>query len=639
MKENESPLNSSEIKRRSQRIFENLLLSSWIFRSQEDQEDYGVDGEIEVTTKQDKATGFIFKVQLKGTSVAEYDENGQLVFSKASVGRFSYYVDKLHIPFVFVVCDIKSECCYWIPVQGNRTIENALKAAVAKNQTHFTIKLPRKKLLERSDECAEEVMEAVEMASNTITLRRLQQVSAESVRGNILGGADGPEEEQRYRLFAGVAATQVIRDMLKAEDFERAAKKARSILDSETEVPAFRILSGVNLAQAYGVIIARNKPANAAFETAKVKYGVALKMREVSFIQGCDSRIRKYVSFFARSARMNINARVAMALSVSERTQEQQGETLAGPLTKIQRISLSNRVSHDFLRLQKAMIDLAEKGLFSVMPYAWVEWVEGIAPFVHSLWVLDRSDMANAYIRSVGEIMPFCIDIVRHWVEGEDIRDILFSIGIRYISLANASDSQSMVGLLDEFLAALMGDPVFDCVDEVKQDLRKQVAHITESSGSERLSMEDLRKYYAAQAAALGVDLDDPDDRIAEVVRIGLEDLDPTRVARTCRDIHVFPTSRGMPAEMLGLPTAGSKRIVCLKHGHALDGLKLDTVYEMFSKRFPWDGNKICCVDCPDKAPHPEGWTWSYEWDAQQAKKYKELIEAKKQTSESEGAS
>ena len=163
-------------------------------------------------------------------------------------------------------------------------------------------------------------------------------------------------------------------------------------------------------------------------------------------------------------------------------------------------------------------------------------------------------------------------------------------------------------------------------VGAVLSALRKLVEEIQASSRAQgKPSMDQLRAYYAQQAAALGVDLNDPDDEIAEVVRIGLEDLDPTRVAKNCQHIHVMTTSYGMPAEMLGLLTAGSKRIVCLKHGHSVEAMSLDGAYETFSEVAPWDKDQICCENCPDKAPHPDGWEWSKEWQDRQAENYARL--------------
>src|ERR1700730_8069559 len=154
-------MTNKEINRESSRIFEGLLLPNWALRSQEDQEDYGVDGEIEITTQEDKATGLIFKVQLKGTDSATYDNAGRLVFSHASVERFSYYVSQLKIPLVLIVCDVATKQCYWIQIQGNREVEASLNVAKASQQQTFTVKLPVSHKLQKTQESASEVLEAV----------------------------------------------------------------------------------------------------------------------------------------------------------------------------------------------------------------------------------------------------------------------------------------------------------------------------------------------------------------------------------------------------------------------------------------------------------------------------------------------
>jgi hypothetical protein len=167
----------------------------------------------------------------------------------------------------------------------------------------------------------------------------------------------------------------------------------------------------------------------------------------------------------------------------------------------------------------------------------------------------------------------------------------------------------------------------------VKDVLGKQVAAITGSSTENgKPTMDQLRRYFADQAAELGINLSDPNDRIAEAVRIGLEDLDPTRVVKNCRHIHVMMTSAGIPAEMLDLPTAGFKRIVCLKHGHGAGALSLDGAYETFSRVAPWAKDQICCENCPDKAPQPDGWEFSQEWQKHQATIYARM---RPETSES----
>ena len=204
-----------------------------------------------------------------------------------------------------------------------------------------------------------------------------------------------------------------------------------------------------------------------------------------------------------------------------------------------------------------------------------------------------------------------CIAVVRSFDDTEDVREALKNIGIRFLGLGSSSEVKGMRGLLADFEKILAGDPPLACAQDILVELRKFVDEIeNEIAVEKKPSLAELRHFFAQRAAELGIDLDDATDRIAEVIRVGLDDLDPTRIVKNCKHIHVVITSYGMPAEILGLHTAGSKRIICLKHGHSMEGLKLDSVYEYFSKVFPWDKSPIRCENCPDK--------WSSEWQESQ---------------------
>lgn len=90
-------INAKEIGRRAGRAFEFCLPDNWLFRSQEDQEDYGIDGEIEITTPQDKATGFIFKAKIKGQAAVSFIEEGKKASFSLSLERLQYYISNVEI--------------------------------------------------------------------------------------------------------------------------------------------------------------------------------------------------------------------------------------------------------------------------------------------------------------------------------------------------------------------------------------------------------------------------------------------------------------------------------------------------------------------------------------------------------------
>ena len=66
-----------QIGRLAGRRFEATLPEDWIYRSQEDQEDVGIDGEVELEADDGTGSGFIFKVQIKGVAGSGADRRGQ----------------------------------------------------------------------------------------------------------------------------------------------------------------------------------------------------------------------------------------------------------------------------------------------------------------------------------------------------------------------------------------------------------------------------------------------------------------------------------------------------------------------------------------------------------------------------------
>ena len=124
-----------EIGRAAGRIFEKSVPPNCAIRSQEDQEDYGIDYELELTDSNDQATGLIFKVQQKGVETASLGGDGKWVsFSTLTVEKMAYYLNKVRIPVIFVVVDVATESVWWTRLQGNADVEKAYREAVADEQ-------------------------------------------------------------------------------------------------------------------------------------------------------------------------------------------------------------------------------------------------------------------------------------------------------------------------------------------------------------------------------------------------------------------------------------------------------------------------------------------------------------------------
>src|SRR4051812_29450265 len=106
-----APMTPKEINRAAGRIFTSFIPPRWALRPQEDQEDYGIDYEVELTTPEDKPTGFIFKVQQKGTASLETRDDA-VAFPGLPTEK-AYYLEHVAIPVVFVVVDVVQKQAYW----------------------------------------------------------------------------------------------------------------------------------------------------------------------------------------------------------------------------------------------------------------------------------------------------------------------------------------------------------------------------------------------------------------------------------------------------------------------------------------------------------------------------------------------
>ena len=126
--------------------------------------------------------------------------------------------------------------------------------------------------------------------------------------------------------------------------------------------------------------------------------------------------------------------------------------------------------------------------------------------------------------------------------------------------------------------------------------------------------MTTEKQIYENMAVGAGINLDDPDDPIARLVRIGIGDLDPSRVLSHCE--HFFLTLQPHPVvfDMVKLPTAGKKVLHCTKHGYAVSDEALDEVYALFNENF--------CSGCPDRSPRAADWRWSEDWQQQENEKH-----------------
>lgn len=362
-------------------------------------------------------------------------------------------------------------------MQGEPEIENALKIAADKKQGTFTVQLGPARLFEKTEPCAARVIEAVGAASDTIALRSVKELSAEVVSKHLAGDpdADAAAAEKKFRLFAGIASLEALSALIRAGDVDGALKKAETLLQNPTEVPALRIQAGVLFAHAYGIKVRRNKATNAHLDAARFRLGLSDSLLRIARLPNGDARMRLYVRAYARASRMVVNARLMFAVAVSEKVQRHQGETLAGPFTTIERIHATNRVTRDFRRLQAILGEALDRKLYSTVPYLVDDWLETALPFVHALRLAGQKESAAAYTEALWLGVPLSVELAKAMIEPATAQAVLLSLGQRVAGLA-ANDATEAEKFIVRYEAELNRRPPLPGSAEIIGKMRKLLA-------------------------------------------------------------------------------------------------------------------------------------------------------------------
>ncbi|WP_228012840.1 DUF4365 domain-containing protein [Vibrio sp. OPT18] len=166
-------MNAGEIGTVAGRIFEYKAPFNWIIRSQEDQDDHGIDCEIELKDSNGKALGqeSVFKIQLKGQENCSFINDGQKLSFSVSHARLQYYL-KFNIPVILVVVEVSSEEIYWVSVTDNQEI---LEKVIDSSTNTLTVHLPVENKLERNDSVAfDKLLVAVQECWDFLSLRDLK---------------------------------------------------------------------------------------------------------------------------------------------------------------------------------------------------------------------------------------------------------------------------------------------------------------------------------------------------------------------------------------------------------------------------------------------------------------------------------
>lgn len=588
---------TKEISREAGRIFTRALPANWAVRSQEDQEDYGIDYEIELTTPADAATGFIFKVQQKGVESADYLADGSAAAYSLNVERLRYYLEDVRIPVLLVLVDVNSDAVYWRRLQGDGDVEARFKKAKEAGQASVRLHLPTANRLPASEH---KLLAAVSEAFDYLTVAQIRRMPLPKMAEAISNDDDLDVLVQRL----GVAKAEKARRLLEAGKFDESIKLCDEGFDDESQAVETRFQFGLLGEKALVLELSTSSDPRAKQFLFEQRLALAQRLSQIAWPRVVPAHLRHFALSLLRTARVAARADSDIGLALSLRVQQHTSDPYAIAITAGAQRKSTTALLRELQFAQFRVVRLLRGGWMHLAASAWARLVEAIVPFLRRLRTEKHEDALSAisnWFDAVGVL-------VRENAESGGTREEIEQwVGANLLLGAECGDFDGRV--------AACTDAVEKITDEhersVAQDRLRRVASLSAEKHEPDRSVA-LPQMYVQMARALGINLDDPNDMIARVIRIGIDDINPERVVRQCEHIGVRLGASGIPAQMLALPTAGHKFVRCRRHGHQVYGLALDSLYSMFRREY--------CDSCSDLAKRPDAWKWSHEWQEAQEK-------------------
>lgn len=600
-------MNAKEIGRAAGRILAYHLPPNWIFRSQEDQEDYGVDGEIEIASPEDKATGFIFKAQIKGQLKVAYINEGTQVSFDLPVDRLRYYMQQIETPIILVVVDVTDKKIFWVSLQDNKKIAEDLAKATEKKQKTVTVHLRAEDTV---PERTNELLDAVERNMNWLRLHALERLTG-PIGALVKHSHDDALKallEHNKKVAFNIFNEQFER-LYHAGNFEELVAAAKRVIYSSTELVETRISAGLYVERVFQIEPGRRSPHGLAALADLYALMLTIVRHEKA-----STHLRRYLIMLARVLRLQVTVESDYQYFITS-TQFPR-ESITGWIVSTSRSQASGRASHEVVKTVHLINRMILAGEYHIFLDALPRLIGSIALFTLRL----RKEKLESQADYLSSWLKFCVDLAI-----DVARSTRDQVSLAAMIIQNALSGLDEAGrptrIEESFaISESIEDPLLQ--EKVQEQLQVFKAQ-NEKEQSEMTPKQEIEAF-RARALALGFNVDDPDDEMGQVIGQGLVDYNPERVVRDCESLVMIPThALGVPAQMVGLPSAGMKWLYCLKMGHAMAGWRLDDIY---TAPIPGAGFKSAhCESCEFRQPRSTDWKWTSKWQANLAEEHNEI--------------
>lgn len=595
------------------KCFESLVPDEWAHRPQPAQ-DYGIDHEVEVFA-QGQSTGIIFKVQIKGEKTVQPLHTSDVISFSLEIGRIRYLADEMRIPTFLVLVDVTKKEAWWYCPQTDVDLSPRLAEAIEKSQGVLTLHIPyRNRLSSDWQPLLEEYARChIQLASKSV------------VNADLFSFADATKdlpdlEEMEQALIAKAGALRISQlDRLHdSGDFSALREEVDRLLGdpATTDITAFAAL----LYREKLILSYLAATHSREVEPSEVTFIIAEQLNEKA--KNCPDHLKHYAKLLLAVAKLNIFTHRDYDLYLWWKVNKDEPTDMSSfymmQVGKA-RHDVVERIRDKYNECGKLLLAAMDAGHFDIVGDLAGRMLAAMQPFLLRLWNEGLKDAAKSNRKVLMELTEMAVAVTAATKDWNACQYLLL-LSVQLGDINNRKDWNEIHEWADKLLMRYVKTSE---VKTIRRELRdassRHFEAMQQADDAKEMSLEDEEHIYRRMAEGLGINLDDPDDEIANIVRIGINDLNPERVLQNCQHLFVRLEGGGIPAEMLRLPTAGFKTVFCTLHGGGVSALELDNAYKsQHSER---------CESCTDRNPHPEGWRWSREWQIEQNEKHKAFLQ------------
>lgn len=590
----------NEIGRKATRIFQYQLPSNWVFRSQEDQDDFGIDGEIEIINPDETATGIIFKVQVKGKESLTFIENGDTITFQILAKRLNYYVKNLEIPLILFLIDVINEKIYWRCLQNDESLRNSIQGAINSKQQFISVRINAQNTFLGNEENLLNVVKDVSEWLKTQSLVELSNVISQIT--------SKPSDELLEKWIKGskkissALFNEKLDRLFKSQNFEDLYNESFKLLNSSSEEVELRFVSGLYLEKCIFI----NDQTRGREFSIKLEKLYTYLLQIVRF-NSIPRKFRLFAILLKRSMRLNFL--VEADVSYFESTVLNQNDSFVQYLLSRTRPEVYIAADKEV----KKTVSLIQKILETSDPSLFTESIVRILPYI--IRFIDRlkrenfTEKANITLKWIELCVYLCKEYSKYT---KDEGRFATALG-----MDAALKKQFSSTFYDEIKELIIEASIIEN-EQIKDNTVKNLEKIQGIESSPyNPTPEEMINFFKRRAYALGIDIDNPNDRDGKAITLGLRDFNPERVLKNCEHLIVVPgTSVGLAAKLVGLVSAGSKNLICLKKQVAMGGWSLDMIYKPFDGA-PFGFYSEFCNGCHHHSPYPSDWQWSLTWHNQ----------------------